>query len=171
MLVYLPVSIVAVLAAPPAELAASDAPLAYLYRQYGGSPTVITVIAIFATLNGALIQIVMASRVLYGLSAQGALPAAIGRINSRTRTPLVATSVVIGVIVVLAVWLPIEPLAETTSVITLAIFAMVNLALIMIKRRDPRPAGVPVFPAAVPVAGLIASAGYLLLALFGLFGG
>jgi amino acid transporter len=82
-------------------------------------------------------QIIMAARVLYGLAAQGLLPAALARVNRTTRTPLVATALITAVILTLAVALPIVPLAQATSALTLAIFALVNLALWRIKRRDP----------------------------------
>jgi len=162
---YLALSTVAVLAVPPAELAASEAPLALIYERSGGRwPEVITTVGIVATLNGALVQIIMASRVLYGLAMQDALPSALARVHPRTRTPVVATLLVTAAILGLALWLPIEVLAEITSVVTLFIFLLVNLALILIKRRGPQPAGIWSVPRAVPVAGVLASGAFLLFA-------
>lgn len=163
-LLYLVLSSVAVLVVPPDELAASAAPLALIYqRASGGSPLAISLIAIFATLNGALVQIIMASRVLYGLSAQGGLPAVLGRVNATTRTPLLGTALVTAAVLVLALWLPIESLAAATSAVTLVVFSLVNLALIFIKRRDPAPAGIRTVPSLVPLAGFLASAAFLIL--------
>ena len=72
---------------PPGELAASQAPLAYLYHRVTGQPaTVISLIGMFAIINGALIQIVMAARVLYGLSVMAQLPTVLSRVSARTRT-------------------------------------------------------------------------------------
>ena len=79
-LLYLLVALVAVLALPPAELAQSRAPLALLYeRATGSAPTLISLISMFAVVNGALIQIIMASRVLYGMSREGWLHGAFGQ--------------------------------------------------------------------------------------------
>jgi amino acid transporter len=160
-LLYVAVALVAVLALPPAELAASAAPLAELFERAGGSALAISLIAILATLNGALIQIIMAARILYGLSEQGALPAALGRVHATTRTPLLATAVVALAVMALAVGLPIEPLAEATSVVVLAVFTLVNLALLRLKRRAPHPAGVWRVPWPVPLGGFLASAAFL----------
>ena len=76
-LIYVIVVLVANLAITPAELGQNDAFLALIYeRETGSNPALINLISIFAVLNGALIQIIMASRVPYGLSAQKWLPAA-----------------------------------------------------------------------------------------------
>ena len=76
-LIYVIVVLVANLAITPAELGQNDAFLALIYeRKTGSNPALINLISIFAVLNGALIQIIMASRVPYGLSAQKWLPAA-----------------------------------------------------------------------------------------------
>lgn len=166
-LLYALVATVSVLTVPPAELAASGAPLALVHeRSTGGSATLITGIAIFAVLNGALIQIIMASRVIYGLADQGELPRVFSRVNQRTRTPVPATLLVAAIVLGLALFLPLEQLAEATSAIVLIVFALVNLALVLIKRRGgPPPAGVRAWPAWIPVAGFAVSAGFLALRL------
>jgi len=169
---YVTLAIVAVHALPIEELAASDAPLADIYqRGTGGPATIIGAIALIATVNGALIQIIMAARVLYGLAAQGLLPATLARVHPATRTPLAATALITGVILVLAIALPIVPLAQATSALTLAIFALVNLALWRIKRRDPPPVGIFTVPGWVPVVGFFVSTGFLGAALLHLLAG
>jgi len=157
-LLYIAVALVAVLSMPPAELAGQGAPLAYLYeRSTGSTPVIITVIGMFAIVNGALIQIIMASRILYGMSRQGWLPAVIGLVHPMTRTPHIATLLVSGAILGFALWLPLVTLAKITSFITLTIFSLINLALIRVKLRDPRPTGVMVYPLWLPVAGLVSN--------------
>lgn len=169
---YLLVALVAVLALPPAELAASRAPLALIYERATGSPpTLIALVSLFAVVNGALIQIIMSSRVLYGMSREGWLPEALGKVSPVTRTPLAATALVGATVLVLAVALPIVTLAKATSLIVLIVFALVNLALVRIKRRDPRPAGVRVCPLAIPLAGFLASTGFVALQLAELLAG
>ena len=166
-LLYLALTSVAVLTVPPAELAQSRTPLALVFERGAGlSSRPLSAIAIAATLNGALIQIIMASRVLYGLSAQGSLPSLLGRVNPVTRTPLIATAAVAVLVLLFAFWLPLATLAEATTLITLAIFAVVNLSLWRIKQRDPSPAGVAVVPIAIPRIGFVVSAAFLLLQLF-----
>jgi APA family basic amino acid/polyamine antiporter len=160
-LLYVLVAGVAVTVAVPAELAASDAPLARVFEQATGwNAAPISLVALFAVVNGALIQIIMASRVLYGLSRLGLLPPLLGRVASRTRTPLVATALSTAVVILLAMTLPIVRLAEVTSFITVLIFALVNLALLRIKRR--REVSVESFsvPAAVPLLGLLLNLGF-----------
>ena len=168
-LLYAAVSLVAVLTVAPAELALSPAPFALLFeRATGASPAAISLISIAAIVNGALIQMIMASRVLYGLANQamltGALAKAFARIHPVTRTPLNATAVVAGCILVLALGFPIEPLAGATSMLALVIFTLVNLALVRIKRKDPRPTGITVYPTWIPVLGALASAGFFIFA-------
>ena len=165
--IYVLVTLVAVLAMAPEELARSEAPLADLYRRTtGGDPVLISAISIFAILNGALVQIIMASRILYGLSQQGLLPTILGKVHAGRQTPLVATALIAGLVLVLALGFPIEGLAAVTSGITLAIFATVNLALWRLKRRLPAPAGVFQVPVWVPIAGCFVSLGFLALAGF-----
>lgn len=134
--IYGAVAIAAVLAVPPAELAQSEAPLAEVYRRTtGGDAVVITLISLLAVVNGALIQIIMASRVMFGMAKQGWIWPVLRTINSKTRTPLLATSLVSGLVLLLALFFPLVTLAEITSLLTLSVFALVNGALIRIKRR------------------------------------
>jgi amino acid transporter len=161
LVLYVALALVAVRSVPVEELAASQAPLALVYsRATGWSADPISVIAVLATVNGALIQIVMASRVLYGLSAQGQLPAAFGRVNARTRTPIVATVTVTAVVLVLALAFRTAPLAQATAFIVLCIFSLVNLALWRLKRHTPAPDGVPDLPIWVPILGFHVSVAF-----------
>lgn len=164
-ILYALVASVSVLTVPPAELADSGAPLALVHeRSTGASSRLISGIAVFAVLNGALIQMIMASRVIYGLAEEGEIPAGLAYVNARTRTPVAATVLVATVILALALFFPLEQLADATSVIVLIVFTLVNLSLVMIKRRgDPAPPGVRTYPVWVPTAGFIASAGFLAL--------
>ncbi len=158
-ILYIAVSLAAVLTVNPVELAGQGAPLSYIYEvSTGRKPVVITLIGMFAVVNGALIQIIMASRILYGMSNQGWLPEVLGRVHPRTRTPHIATLMITAGILAFALWLPLVTLAKATSFITLVIFSLINLALIRVKFRDPRPPqGVMVYPLWLPVAGLIAN--------------
>lgn len=164
-LLYVLVLWVALVAVPSEELAQSKAPLALVFeRLTGASPRTMSLIAIVATLNGIIVQIIMASRVFYGLARQGQLPAFFGAVNSATQTPINATAVATALVLVFAVLLPLHHLADLTSRITLVVFALVNLSLIRIKAQArPAPPGAYVAPDWMPWAGLVACAGLLIV--------
>jgi APA family basic amino acid/polyamine antiporter len=164
-LLYVCVVWIALVAVGHAELARSEAPLALVFERLTGlSPRSMSLIALVATLNGIIVQIIMSSRVLYGLARLGDLPAALATVGKRTRTPVVATALSTALVLVLALALPLHELAESTSRLTLVVFAVVNVSLIRIKRRPaPSPGGIFLAPAWVPWAG--AAACVLLLVL------
>lgn len=156
-ILYFSVSSVAVLTLPLEDLSESSAPLSLLFQRLTGvSPLFITLIAIGATLNGVVIQAILASRVLYGLANVGRLPAVLARVNPRTRTPILATVLVSGCTLVFAVFLPIGVLAERTTQVVLVVFLLINASLIAIKwRGDPTPEGIFVVPFFVPLVGFL----------------
>ena len=94
------------------------------------------ILSMVAIINGALIQIIMASRVLYGMGAQGMFLSIFARVNSRTRTPILATLILAGILTVLALSFPLVELAAATSAITLLIFMCVQAALLVLALRD-----------------------------------
>ncbi len=156
---YFVVVLAAQLSVSAEALGQSEAPLALVYTTVtGGSPVVISAIGLFAVVNGALIQLIMATRVLYGMSTRGWLPAIFSRVNPVTRTPIIATAVVSVIILVLALWVPLVGLAGATSALILIIFVMVSIALIRLKVRQPNPAGIKTIPMWVPAIGAISSA-------------
>ena len=162
-LLYLLVMTTAVTSLTPQELSASEAPLTLLYeRSTGESGVLISIIGMFAIINGALIQTIMASRVLYGLGTKGQLPLILSWISPYTRTPLVATALTTTITLILALLGGLAVLASMTSIIMLVIFSIVNLALIVVKRRQPKPSGVIVFPFIFPLLAFIVSAGFVI---------
>jgi amino acid transporter len=152
---YVCVSLVAVLAVPPSELALSNTPVAAIVNNQGWyAVTGLGIVSLLTGVNGALVQIIMASRVAYGMAARQQAPAWLGTINPRTRTPVLATAVMASAILILALFLPLATLARTTSSIILVVFATVNLALWRIKRRDPDENGDgPRLPLWMPLVG------------------
>ena len=161
---YMAVVWVALRAAAPAELAASPAPLTIVFeRTTGADPRIMTAIAIVATINGVIVQIIMSARVLYGLSAQGSLHPAFGVVHPATQTPLTATAFTVAAVLGLALLLPLDRLADWTSRLTLVLFALVNAALAAIKMREPDPPpGIFSVPVWVPWAGLATTVGVLI---------
>ena len=158
-LIYGLVVWIAVTAVPPQELARSSAPLALVFERLTGLPlATMSAIAIVATLNGIIVHMIMIARVIYGLADQGSLPKALARLNPVTHTPLLATAIGVGAILMLALAVPLAGLADLTAGFTLVIFAVVNLALIRIKsRKDAAPSGTFNCPRWVPFAGLVSS--------------
>lgn len=160
--IYALVSWAAVRAVPLQELGQSRQPLALVWQaSRGGEAQFLSAIAVFAALNGVLAQMVMASRVLFGLGRKHGSLRIFTKTHSKLGTPVLAT-VLIGAAVVLgAMALPLATLAEVTSTILLSVFVIVNFSLILLKRRAPdAPFRVPM---AVPVFGLLA-AGIALIA-------
>jgi basic amino acid/polyamine antiporter, APA family len=139
-------------------LGASATPLSLVFtRATGASPLLISAIAVFATINGVIAQIILAARVLYGLARQGNLHAAFGHVHQFTETPLVATGTATAAAMALALSVRLDQLAEMTTLLMLAVFCLVNAALITIKRRGDTPPGDAFIVSIwVPVTGLAA---------------
>ena len=117
----------------------------------------------FAIINGALIQTIMASRVLYGLSSRGHIHSSLSQVHHVTRTPLIATLLVGSLIFTFAIFGKLATLAETTSMIMLVIFSLINLSLLRIKMREThRPEGIFSIPFWLPVLGFLVSSGFVL---------
>ncbi len=163
--IYVAVVWIAVAAVPPAKLAASPAPLALVFQQLTGMPLrTMSAIAVVATLNGIVVHLIMIARIAYGMARQGNMPQVLGRVERRTRTPVIATVIATGLVLVLALAVPLGGLADLAARGTLAIFALINLALIKLHRAGVPPGpGVFVVPAWVPYAGLTASLTLILL--------
>ena len=156
-LLYVVIAAIAVTALPIERLAGSSAPLSLVFREVAGvSPAVISGIAIIATLNTIIAQMTMAIRVVYGMARQGDLPRALGRVNRATATPLLATTGIVALALALALLAPFERLAEFTSLATLIVFALVNLALLKIRWDGAEPRrDIVTVPLIVPVLGVV----------------
>lgn len=167
-LLYVLVAAVAVSAGPIERLASSSAPLSLVFREVAGvNPATISAIAIVSTLNTILAQMTMAARVIYGIAREGDLPAIFARVHPRTGTPLIATACIAAAVVPLALFVPLTRLAEGTSLATLALFALVNLALLRLRYRGV-PSNIPhvTVPIWIPAIGLVTCVAMMAVALF-----
>jgi amino acid transporter len=164
--IYTAVTLAAVRAVPAAALSGSNSPLVLVWQAgRGGSGDFLSLIAVFAALNGVLAQIVMASRVLFGLGKRSQFLAVFHNAHPRLGTPVLATCLIGAIVIIAAQTVQLVTLAEVTSTILLMVFVLVNLALIVQKRRAPdAPFRVPM---AVPVVGLVLSLAALTVALRG----
>jgi APA family basic amino acid/polyamine antiporter len=139
-LLYALISTIAVSLPDREALTSSSAPLVVLFEAvtgFDGRP--IAALASIAMVNGILIQIIMASRVTYGMAREGLIPSWFGKVGERHRTPGRAIAIVTLLIVVLAVGLPLVHLAQATSIVTLVVFTSVNLALWLIGSQQETP--------------------------------
>ena len=157
-ILYIGTTSAVLFAVPLEKLAVSAAPLSLVFES---APEPVRqgfgLIAIVATVNGVLIQMIMASRVLYGLADRGHLPGWLGHVSRRTQTPDAATLTVVVAILLLALTFPIDALAERTSQIVLFVFVLVNIALIRLKRQGPAVEAHFRVPLIVPILGVATS--------------
>lgn len=163
--IYVAVAITAVSVVPYADLgdASKGAPLAQIGAK--AAPWlpmgVLTFLSLFAVFNTALMNSIMGSRLLYGMSRQGLLPALLGRVHARRRTPHVAIGLLFVIVAALAFAGDIGQLASATSLLLLSCFLVVNVALLVLQRRHDEPRGRFEIPAIVPVLGALACGGLI----------
>jgi basic amino acid/polyamine antiporter, APA family len=156
--VYLLVTVVASMAVPTDRLAGSSGPLLEVVQTgpLNLPADVFSAIALFALTNGALINMIMASRLVYGMSREQILPAGLGRIHHGRQTPWVAIVTTTALALVLIVSGNLSELADTTVLLLLLVFTAVNIAVLVL-RRDPVEHDHFHAPTAVPVVGAVVS--------------
>ena len=155
-LIYLAVSFTAGMVVPATQLAQSSGPLLEVVK--AGAPAVpgqlFSAIALMAIANTALINMIMASRVIYGMANQGVVPRIFGRTHSTRRTPWVAIIFTTLIALGLASTGGLGELADTTVLLLLAVFALVNIA-VLILRREPVDHPHFVTPTLFPIVGAV----------------
>lgn len=110
----------------------SKAPLVSIIEYKGYNTTIMGLISIVAIVNGALVQQLMAARVLYGMAKQNLFFSAFQMVNERTHTPIIATVAIAGIILTLSMNFDLVTLAELTSILTLVVFIIVQSTLIVL---------------------------------------
>ncbi|MGZ9044396.1 MAG: APC family permease [Telluria sp.] len=138
-LVYVAVSVSAITLVPPEKLGEGETPLLQVVQ--AGAPGfplwIFGAITMFAVANSALINMLMASRLLYGMSNERVLPALLGKVHARRRTPYIAiaftTLLAFGLITFVG---EVPALGGTTALLLLCVFTVVNVAVLVL-RRDP----------------------------------
>lgn len=165
-LLYMAVSAVAILAVDVNDLKTSAAPMTLLVDQSSQhAKYLISLISLIAISNGALVQIIMASRVLYGIAKHFNFIAVFAQVHPKTNTPILATILISLLIFVFATSLPLVQLAQGTSLIILIIFALMHLSLIKLKVNQAVKAELG-FPFLLPVIGLVLISGFLAVNLY-----
>ncbi|MEA2319245.1 MAG: hypothetical protein QOD44_3434 [Solirubrobacteraceae bacterium] len=169
--IYLLVSVVASMAVPTSTLAESDGPLLEVVQlgPLAMSTEVFALIALFAVTNGALINMIMASRLLYGMSVQGIVPAAFSKVLPGRRTPWVAIAFTTLLAMVLVSTGDLSTLADMTVLLLLTVFALVNVSVLVLRRDDVghehyrAPTALPVIGAVISIAVMFTKDGEVFL--------
>jgi amino acid transporter len=163
--IYMGVAITAVSVVPWRELAAAPGPLTAVMAKAAPwlSPIVYALITLFAVANTALVNYVTASRLAYGMAHQGLLPAWLGRVHVTRRTPHFAILALFVIVVPLALIGTIGQLAAATVLLLLTVFALLNGALVILKKREGEPHGRFEIPVVLPILGGIVCAGLVIV--------
>lgn len=136
-IIYVLVSISAVALVSTAELGEGEAPLLKVIS--AGAPGfplgIFGLITMFAVGNSALINMLMASRLVYGMSREGVLPPVLGRVHHGRRTPYVAIAVTSLLAFGLITFVGAVPaLGGTTALLLLGVFTIVNVAVLVLRK-------------------------------------
>ena len=126
------------------------------HRHRRGRRRVIAAGAVISIFSVTLVVIYGQTRILFAMARDGMIPSFFHRLNPRTLTPVPATIVVATLISILGGLLPIEFLAEMTSIGTLVAFLIVSIGVMVLRRTAPDlPRGfrVPLYPF-VPLASI-----------------
>lgn len=151
-------------------LAQTRMPLVEIIKQQGQSPILFAIIALISICNGILVQIIMASRLIYGMAKQENAPKIFSRVNSKTQTPIYSTLLVLFIILIFAYALPITTLAKITSTIMLCVFLMIHVSLIKIKLTENKIPGTFSLPIMFPMISILLTLAFLGWQFFWQFG-
>lgn len=150
-ILYVVVVWVALHSLPIKELAQSDAPFAVMLAHTPWMAKGISVIGLIAIMNGALVQILMGSRMLFGLSRDRRLPNFLNKLSHK-QIPINATILVAALVWIFALALPLITLAKLTSGIMLVVFTLVNVSAVVIAFQKKQYAAV-----AIAITGAVLS--------------
>ena len=167
---YVLVALAIVALAPPAMLAASEAPLAVALAQiWPGAAGALSAIALFATANTVLIILIATSRLAFSMGRDGELPGVFGKILPGRGTPWIGALLAFAMSAVLLPVGDLRVLAELSSISALIAFLAVNFTLIALRYQEPeraRPFRVPGSVGKLPLVPVAAIASILFLLAF-----
>jgi amino acid transporter len=157
LVLYVLVAVAALVAVPIGDIGGSKAPLLLVLERAGVALPggLFPIIALLAVGNTGLLNLIMASRLTYGMAREGLLPPVLARVHPKRRTPWVAVWVAFGLAAALAASGGVRELAETTALLLLLVFATLHVALIVIQRRLPADGSHFHVPRVVPAIGLL----------------
>src|SRR4051812_19314413 len=133
---YAMVGVASATALSPKDLAESSGPLLSVVAASGvGVPDwLFSAIALVAVANGALLTMIMASRLTYGMADAGLLPAVLSNVLPQRRTPWVAIAATTAVAMLLTLVGDLSTLAETVVLLLLFVFISTNVAVLVLRR-------------------------------------
>ena len=168
--VYLFVAFTASMVVPTGRLVGSSAPLLEVVElgPIAISGRVFSAIALVAIFNTALINMIMASRLIYGMARQGILPKIFGKVDGRRQTPVVAIAFTTAIAAGLILTAEVETLAETTVLLLLGVFILVNISVLRL-RSDGVDHDHFTAPTALPVVGALTCAALITQTEAGIF--
>lgn len=160
--IYLLVSIAASIVVPTPQLAASTGPLLDVVKHgpLNVSPKLFAVIALFALSNSALLNAIMASRLVYGMSHERVMPSVFTQVHSKRQTPTIAIVFTTLIAVGLIATGDVAELARTTVLLLLLAFIVVNVCVLKL-RKDKVEHEHFRSPVVFPVLGALVCAGLL----------
>ena len=135
-LIYMAVAFTATMLVDTETLTKSSGPLLEVVKVAGLAfpPKLFALIALFAVANTALMNMIMASRLVYGMARQRVVPSLFGSVHSTRGTPWVAILFTTAIAVVLVATGDIAGLDETTVLLLLCVFALVNISVLLLRR-------------------------------------
>ena len=136
--IYLVIALITSTLVPTGELAESDGPLLLVVKAAAPwfPPILFSLIALFAVTNTALINMLMASRLVYGMANEGVVPGVFGKVHKGRRTPWVSILFTSIIAILLVSSLEISDLGSTTSLLLLVVFAVVNVAVLVLRKDE-----------------------------------
>ncbi|WP_417372347.1 APC family permease [Glutamicibacter protophormiae] len=134
--VYIALGILTAIAMDPGALSGSSSPLLDVVMATGaGIPNwLFSLVALVAVANGALLTMIMSSRLAFGMAEQGLLPSVLGRVLPNRRTPWVAIIGTTFIAMLLTVTGDLATLAKTVVLLLLVVFTSTNIAVIVLRR-------------------------------------
>ncbi len=120
------------------EISRSETPLLLIFEkaQLDWATRIFPLIAIIAITNTGLINLIMASRLLYGMAQEDLLPKSFGHIHGKRKTPYVSIVTVFLITSLLVITGGLQVLAQTTSLLIVTVFFGIHLSLLKIKRQQ-----------------------------------
>lgn len=112
-----------------------------------------SIIAMIAITNTGLINLIMASRLMYGMAQEGLMPKALACIHSKRKTPFVAVLVAFFAVLILVFTGALTTLIKTTNLLIILVFCMVHISLIIVRIKKEKHTGIQ-FPFFIPIIGL-----------------
>ena len=166
---YVLVALIGVGTQPYTEFSGNEAGLVHILRRITGAtwPSVVLSIgAIISIFSITLVVLYGQTRILYSMARDGMLPSIFAKVDAHSHTPRKNTIIVGALVAIAAALVPLDVLADLTSMGTLVAFSIVSVGVIILRKTRPdlsRGFKVPLFPL-IPLLS-VAFCAYLIVGL------